>query len=67
MATLDAELDEQVRAAIDKAVNAISQMREPFASTSQDKTMHDVNFAAVDACNELTDILDEVIEVIEKN
>ncbi len=67
VATLDAELDEQVRAAIDKAVNAISQMREPFASTSQDKTMHDVNFAAVDACNELTDILDEVIEVIEKN
>ena len=29
--------------------------------------MHGVNFAAVDACNELTDILDEVIEVIEKN
>lgn len=67
VASIDASLDTRVRDAIDDAIDAISAMREPFASTSQDRSMHDINFAAIDACNALNDILDEVIELIGKN
>lgn len=67
VASIDKDLDARVKAAIDNAEAAVSKMKEPFASTSQDKSMHDINFAAVDACNELNDIFDEVIELIEKN
>lgn len=67
VASIDKDLDVRVKAAIDNAEAAVSKMKEPFASTSQDKTMHDINFAAVDACNDLNDIFDEVIELVEKN
>lgn len=67
VASVDANLDARVLAAIDKASKAIAAMREPFASTCQDQSMHDVNFAAVNACNELVDIFDEVIELISRN
>lgn len=67
VASIDKDLDARVKAAIDNAEAAVSKMKEPFASTSQDKSMHDINFAAVDACNELNDIFDEVIELVEKN
>lgn len=67
VASIDKDLDARVKAAIDNAEAAVSTMKEPFASTSQDKSMHDINFAAVDACNELNDIFDEVIELVEKN
>lgn len=66
VATIDADLDRRVLEAIDNATAAISKMREPFAATSQEASMHDINFAAVDACNELTDIFDEVIETLSK-
>ena len=65
--SIDPDLDNRVIAAIDNASAAIARMKEPFASTSQDASMHDINFGAVDACNDLTDILDEVIELIQKN
>lgn len=67
VASLDADLDSRVRAAIDRADAAVAAMREPFASTSQQPEMHDVNFAAVDACNDLKDIFDEVLELIRNN
>lgn len=67
VASVDPGLDLRVKAAIDSAVDAISRMREPFASTSQDVSMHDVNFAAVDACNDLVDVFDEVILLISDN
>lgn len=66
IASKDADLDRRIKAAIDNAQNSISAMREPFASTSVDASMHDVNFKAIDACNDLVDILDEAIEFISK-
>lgn len=62
----DAALDSRIRAAIDNAQNKIAAMREPFATTAGDASMHQVNFAAIDACNDLVDVLDEAIELIVK-
>ena len=67
VASVDADLDARINAAIDNAIAAISKMREPFASTSQDASMREINFAAVDACNDLNDILDEQIDLIHRN
>lgn len=67
VATIDADLDTRIREALDHATEAIAKMREPFASTSQDASMKQINFAAVDACNDLNDILDELIDLIHKN
>lgn len=66
VAKKDAELNTRLLAAIDNAITAISKMREPFASTSQDASMHEINFAAVEACNNVVDVLDEVIDLISK-
>lgn len=67
VASLDAGLDSRVRAAIADAIKAVEQMREPFAATSQDASMRQTNLAAVDACNEIVDLFDEVIELIINN
>lgn len=66
IASIDADLDNRIKAAIDDAQNSIAAMREPFASTSTDASMHQVNFKAIQACNDLVDILDEAIEAIAK-
>ncbi|MDE6158067.1 MAG: hypothetical protein K2F78_08015, partial [Muribaculaceae bacterium] len=66
VASIDADLDARVLKAIDDAIEAISKMREPFALTSQDMSMREINFAAVEACNDVNDILDEVIDLITK-
>lgn len=66
IASIDANLDNRIKAAIDDAQNSIAAMREPFASTSTDASMHQVNFKAIQACNDLVDILDEAIEAIAK-
>lgn len=67
VASIDPDLDSRVKAAIEGAINAIKQMKEPFAGTSQMASMHEINFAAVEACNEVVDIFDEVTELIQKN
>lgn len=67
IAKTDPELDTRVRQAIDNAISAIGAMREPFASTSQQADYRQINLAAVEACNELMDILDEVIETVQNN
>lgn len=67
VASIDPDLDKRVIAALDNATAAIQKMREPFAATSQDASMREINFAAVEACTEINDILDEVIELIQKN
>ena len=64
---VDPQLDTRVREALDNAIQAIQAMREPFASTSQQASYRQVNLAAVEACNELMDILDEVIEAVQNN
>lgn len=66
IASIDPGLDKRVIAAIDNADAAIKEMREPFAATSQDASMRQINFAAVEACTAVNDIFDEVIEVIQK-
>ncbi len=66
IAARDADLDARIREALDNAAEAIAAMREPFASTSTDASMHNVNFAAIEACNDLVDVLDEAIEIISK-
>lgn len=65
--TIDPQLDTRVREAIDNAIACIEAMREPFASTSQQASYREINLKAVDACNDLMDILDEVIEAIQNN
>jgi len=64
---IDPALDTRVLQAIDDASAAITRMKEPFASTSQDASMRDINFAAVQACNDVVDVFDEVIDLIQKN
>lgn len=67
VASVDPALDNRVKAALDNAQESIAKMREPFASTSQDASMRQINFAAVEACNDLNDIMDELIDLIQKN
>ena len=63
--SLDADLDERVKKAIDDAYNAISQMKEPFAYwAGRDDA---INQAAVDACNTLNDIFFEVDNILSAN
>ncbi|MDE6289035.1 MAG: hypothetical protein K2M00_09675 [Muribaculaceae bacterium] len=64
--SVDADLDNRVISAIDGAISAIALMREPFASTSQQASMYEINMAAVEACNAVNDILDEVIDLLAK-
>lgn len=65
--TIDPQLDNRVREAIQNAITAIQAMREPFASTSQQASYRQINLAAVEACNDLMDIFDEVIEAVQNN
>lgn len=67
VASADRDLDSRILGSIDAAIAAISLMREPFASTSQDRSMRDINFAAVDACNDVVDVFDELLELIQNN
>ncbi len=59
---LDASLDAKVIAAIGNAFDKISAMPAPFALNYSDPA----NGEAVDACSELSEILDEVNEAIRK-
>ncbi|MCM1522148.1 MAG: hypothetical protein NC039_05790 [Muribaculaceae bacterium] len=67
VASIDPDLDSRIKATIDNAIEAISKMKEPFAATSQDASMRQTNLAAVEACNDINDILDELIDFIQKN
>ena len=60
VATLNAELDGRVKAAIQDAYNKISLMGEPFAYTCGAAEYDKVNQDAIDACNVMNDIFDEV-------
>ena len=66
VASLDADLDARVRAAITAAYDAIGEMREPFVVTCSSSGPYvEVNRAAITACNTLNDIFDEVLRLIE--
>lgn len=65
--TVDADLDERVQDAIDNAITKIQQMKEPFASTARDPQYAQINLDAQEACQDLNDILDEVMNAVQKN
>ncbi|MBR1784197.1 MAG: peptidase M75 [Bacteroidales bacterium] len=61
--SLDASLDAKVVAAIDNALAKIDNMPAPFVNNFKDAR----NGEAVDACAELEEVLDEVIDAISNN
>lgn len=66
VASLDATLDTRVKNAIETAYSAISQMGEPFAYTAQSGNGYDtINQNAIEACNDLNDIFDEVLTLLQ--
>ena len=67
VATFNPELDSRVRAAIAAAYDAIGQMAEPFAYTCNSANGYQAqNRAAIEACNELNDIFDEVLRALQE-
>lgn len=67
IATLDADLDNRVKAAIQDAYDKISLMEEPFAYTCGAPEYSDINQNAIDACNVMNDIFDEVQRLLQAN
>lgn len=66
VATLDATLDNRVKAAITDAYNAINEMKEPFAYTcDRNGAYAQINKNAIEACNELNDIFSEVLRLLQ--
>ena len=61
--SIDEELDGKVLSAIDKALSKINAMPAPFALHYGEAA----NGEAVEACGELSETLDEIIETIRKN
>ena len=59
VATLNADLDSRVKAAIQDAYDKISLMGEPFAYTCGAAEYDKVNQDAIDACNVMNDIFDK--------
>ena len=64
VASLSPEADSRVREAIQNAIDAIQQMGEPFAKTARDPAYDSINQNAIAACQEVTDDLDEVLNLL---
>ncbi len=67
IAEIDSSIDNNVRDAIDAAINAINAMPTPFRNyifVDTDAADKELIYAAVDACNDLVDALDEAQEII---
>jgi len=63
IAEVDSELDANIKAAIVTAINAIEAMPAPFRNNL---TWSTNNLAALNACNNLMDLLNDAIETIQK-
>ena len=50
-----------VKNAIADAISKIGQMQEPFAKTARDPQYDAINQAAISACNNVRDVLNEVL------
>ena len=57
-------MDASVKAAIQDAIDKIELMQEPFVSTARDPQFIDINKAAAEACNAVTDELNKVMELL---
>lgn len=68
MATVDKSADQKVRDCIDDAINKINAMPTPFRNYINETSgaNYDAIMAAVKACNDLVDALDEAQELIKK-
>ena len=64
VSTLDPAVDASVKAAIQDAIDKIELMQEPFVSTARDPQFIDINKAAAEACNTVTDELNKVMELL---
>lgn len=62
--SLNPELDTRMKNAIQNAIDKIGQMREPFAKTARDPQYDAINQAAIAACNNVTDVLNEVLNLL---
>lgn len=62
--SLNPELDTRMKNAIQDAIDKIGQMREPFAKTARDPQYDAINQAAIAACNNVTDVLNEVLNLL---
>lgn len=62
--SLNPELDTRMKNAIQDAIDKIGQMREPFAKTARDPQFDAINQAAIAACNNVTDVLNEVLNLL---
>lgn len=71
VATLDADLDSRVQSALSDAIAKIGLIEEPFATTAAKATTDDsvdaIIEAAIAACDNITDVLDEVNELLTAN
>ena len=62
--SLNPELDTRMKNAIQDAIDKIGQMREPFAKTARDPQFDAINQAAIAAGNNVTDVLNEVLNLL---
>lgn len=62
--SVNPELDSKLRDAINKAINAIEDIPEPFAKNS---TNNPLAAAASEACSYLVDVLEETVAQVNKN
>lgn len=62
--SLNPELDTRMKNAIQDAIDKIGQMSEPFAKTARDPQYDAINQAAISACNNVTDVLNEVLNLL---
>lgn len=62
--SLNPELDTRMKNAIQDAIDKIGQMHEPFAKTARDPQYDAINQAAIAACNNVTDVLNEVLNLL---
>ena len=67
IATLNPDLDKRVKAAIQNAYDKISLMGEPFAYTCGASEYDTINQNAIDACNVMNNIFDEVKTLLQAN
>lgn len=64
VAIINPDLDTRMKSAIQNAIDKIGKMGEPFAKTARDPQYDAINQAAIAACNNVTDVLNEVLNAL---
>ena len=64
VATINPDLDTRMKSAIQNAIDKIGKMGEPFAKTARDPQYDAINQAAIAACNNVTNVLNEVLNAL---